>query len=282
MIITIASGKGGTGKTTVSTSLALSLEQKVCLVDCDVEEPNAHIFFNIQESGKEIVNTFVPFVEKEKCNLCGACEDLCQFNAIAKIGKSVMVFPEMCHSCKGCMMVCEQDAIKEADRELGVIEHAQIDNIELVFGKLRVGEPMSPPLIKRVKKKIKSAGINIIDAPPGTSCPAISAMRDSDFVVLVTEPTPFGLNDLILAVEVVRLLKIPFGIVINRCDAGDNRTKQYAEKQGIPILLELADKRKIAEAYSRGEPVVHAMPEMKKEFNDLYHRIVNSKLKNVN
>jgi MinD superfamily P-loop ATPase len=277
MIITVASGKGGTGKTTISTSLALSLDQEVCLLDCDVEEPNAHIFFKIKETEKQIVNTFVPFIEKDKCNFCGACEQLCQFNAIAKIGKSVTVFPEMCHSCKGCMMVCEQEAIKEEHRELGLIERAKIDNVELVFGRLRIGEPMSPPLIKRVKENIKSSEINIIDAPPGTSCPAISAMQNSDFVLLVTEPTPFGLNDLILTVEVVRLLKIPFGILINRSDSGDNRTKEYAIREDIPILLEIPDKREIAEGYSRGDTIVKTLPEMKEEFKDLYYKISDLK-----
>jgi MinD superfamily P-loop ATPase len=274
MIISIASGKGGTGKTTIATNLAVSLtNERVQFLDCDVEEPNAHLFLKPEIYETKKINALVPKVDKDKCDFCGKCAEICQFSAIAVIGKAVLTFPELCHSCKGCVMVCPQDAITEIERELGVLEKGRAGDIEFVHGRLRIGEAMSPPLIKAVKETITPNHIAIIDAPPGTSCPVITALQGSDFTILVTEPTPFGLNDLILAVEAVRVLGIPFGIIINRSDVGDNRVVEYARHEGIPILLEITDQRKIAEAYSKGIMMTEVFPEWKEKFQKLYQQI---------
>ncbi len=275
MIITIASGKGGTGKTTVATNLAVSLADKVQLLDCDVEEPNVHIFLRTEPVSKETVRTMVPEVDSRLCTHCGECERICQFSAITLIGETIMTFPEMCHSCKGCIMVCPEGAIKESSRELGEILIENSEGVELVYGRLRVGEAMSPPLIEKVKEHINKKMITIIDAPPGTSCPVIAALKNSDFVLLVTEPTPFGLNDLALAVEAVRTMELPFGIIINRCDSGNDGVLQYAKKENIQIMMEISDRREIAENYSRGVLMVNAMPEMKEFFKGLYSKIEN-------
>jgi MinD superfamily P-loop ATPase len=276
MIISIASGKGGTGKTTVATNLAVSLDGNVQLLDCDVEEPNAHLFMRPDIEHRETVTTPVPEVDLERCDFCGACGELCQFSAIAVIGKKVLTFPELCHSCKGCMMVCPQEAISEKDRELGILETGMSGSVEFVHGLLRIGEAMSPPLIERVKAQIKPGKVAIIDAPPGTSCPVIAALKGSDFTILVTEPTPFGLHDLKLAVGAVRILGMPFGLIINRSDVGDTRVSEYAAREGIPILMEIPDDRRIAEAYSRGVLMVEVMPEMKARFQNLYEKIKTS------
>jgi MinD superfamily P-loop ATPase len=274
MIISIASGKGGTGKTTVATNLAASLPHPVQLMDCDVEEPNAFLFLPSQTRQEEIVTTPVPEIDKEKCNFCGKCEEICQFKAIAVLKETaVMVFPELCHSCGGCMEVCPEGAVSEGYRELGLIERGHTNNIELVYGRLRVGEAMSPPLIKKVKTLAIPAEITIIDAPPGTSCPVIEAMKGTDFVVLVTEPTPFGLHDLKLAVGAVQILGIPHGLIINRSDMGDQKVKQYAEAMNIPILMEIPFEKRIAEAYTAGKLIVEAIPEYKQKFNELFDRI---------
>jgi MinD superfamily P-loop ATPase len=211
----------------------------------------------------------VPEVDLNRCTACGACDEICRFSAIVQMGKAVLTFPEMCHSCEGCLMVCPEQAISEGTRELGELIRGLAGPIELVYGSLRVGEAMSPPLINRVKKEIDVRMINIIDAPPGTSCPVISALTGADFVLLVTEPTPFGLNDLKLAVETVRAMKLPFGIVINRCDSGTDETEEYAGREGIPILLKIPDRREIAENYSRGVMMCQAIPEMKQQFRQL-------------
>jgi len=254
-------------------SKARPLPSMLRLLDCDVEEPNAHIFINPENTESQTVSTWIPQVNAELCNACGECETICQFSAINLIAGSVMVFPEMCHSCKGYMMVCPTGAITETSRELGEIIHGKSGSVDLHYGKLRVGEAMSPPLIEKVKEHSDTEGLTIIDAPPGTSCPVISALRSSDFVLLVTEPTPFGLNDLVLAVETVRTLNLPMGLVINRCDVGDDEVKKYAERENLPILLEIPDRRDIAENYSRGIPMVEALPEMKAAFENLFANV---------
>jgi MinD superfamily P-loop ATPase len=273
MIICIASGKGGTGKTTIATNLAMSLNGNVQLLDCDVEEPNAHLFMKPEIHHTERVGTPVPEVDLAKCDFCGQCGEICQFSAITVIGKKVLTFPELCHSCKGCMMVCPQEAISEKDRALGELEIGWSGSVEFIHGLLRIGEAMSPPLIERVKEHIDPEKIAIIDAPPGTSCPVIAALKGADFAILVTEPTPFGLHDLKLAVGAVRILGIPLGIIVNRCDVGDDRVVTYAREEGIPILMEIPDDRKIAEAYSRGIMMVDVMPEMKERLRAVYGEI---------
>lgn len=273
MIISIASGKGGTGKTTISTNLAVSLGAGVRLLDCDVEEPNSHLFIHPVIEKFETISTPVPDVDMEKCTLCRKCADICQFKAIVVIGTTVLPFHELCHSCGGCVRVCPVNAISETGRELGVIEYGSRNGLEFIHGKLRIGEAMSPPLIRKVREHEKHDGITIIDAPPGTSCPVIAAMKGADFILLVTEPTPFGLNDLKLAVGAVRILGIPCGLVINRSDMGDSHVLEYAEKEKVPVLMEIPFDRKIAEAYSRGEMIVDVMPEWKDRFLGLFDKI---------
>lgn len=273
MLIAVASGKGGTGKTTVATNLASSLTGKIQLLDCDVEEPNAHIFLKLTDKNVQPAHTMVPAVDLDKCTYCGACDEICQFSAIAQFGNAILTFPEMCHSCEGCVMVCPEDAISRSSRQLGDIVRGEVNGIDLIYGSLRVGEAMSPPLIDRVREHIDPEAIAIIDAPPGTSCPVIAAIQDADFVLLVTEPTPFGYNDLVLAVETVRMVGLPFGIVVNRHDVGSSIIHDYAEKEGIPIMMEIPDRRDIAEHYARGVMMCDALPEMKEKFQSLYNDI---------
>lgn len=273
MIISIASGKGGTGKTTVATNLALSLGKGTRLLDCDVEEPNAHLFLHPQITETEEVSTSIPIINDELCTACKKCAEICRFRALTVVGKKVLVFPELCHSCGGCMEVCPEKAITEGKRELGMMESGHCGELGFSQGRLRIGEAMSPPLIKKVRENRNGAKTIIIDAPPGTSCPVIAAMKGSDFVLMVTEPTPFGLHDLQLAVEAVKMLGIPCGLVINRSDIGDDRVIEYAGQEGLPILMEIPFDRKIAEAYSCGKPIVEVMPEWKHDFRTLYHRI---------
>jgi MinD superfamily P-loop ATPase len=274
MIISIASGKGGTGKTTVATNLAVSLGDGMQLLDCDVEEPNAHLFIHPVFEKKEIVSTGVPEVDEAKCNLCGKCSEICQFKAIVVIGKTVLPFQELCHSCGGCMEVCPEHAIREGQRVLGEIEIGRRNGLEFIHGRLRVGEAMAPPLIRKVRSFAHADNVTIIDAPPGTSCPVIASMKGADFVLLVTEPTPFGLHDVKLAVGAVRILGIPCGLVINRSDMGDDRLREYAGAEGIPILMEIPFDRKIAESYSRGELLVDVRPEWREKFIRLFERII--------
>ena len=273
MIISIASGKGGTGKTTVATNLAVSLESDVQILDCDVEEPNSHLFIKPNIEEVKTITTPVPKVDMEKCTLCGKCADICQFNAIVVLGETVLPFHELCHSCGGCMEICPEKAITEMERELGIIEKGHRNGLEFVHGKLRIGEAMSPPLIRRVREYTRPDILTIIDAPPGTSCPVIASMKGADFVLLVTEPTPFGLHDLKLAVGAVKILGIPCGLVINRSDIGNDQVKKYAKEEQLPVLMEIPFDRRVAEAYSKGDMIVEVMPEWRVKFVELYHHI---------
>jgi len=273
MRIAVASGKGGTGKTTISVNLARTIGSGVQLLDCDVEEPNAHLFLNGRETGRDIVAIPIPEVDESLCNGCGECGRFCRYHAIVSFGSTPLVFPELCHGCGGCTLVCPRGAIREAGRPIGVIETLSSDGITLIQGRLDIGVAMAPPLIRAVKERVNRNGTAILDAPPGTSCPVIATLRGSDFVVLVTEPTPFGLHDLRLAVDMVRELAIPFGVVVNRMGVGDDRVHRFCREQGVPVLLELPDDRRIAEAYSRGELVVDALPEYGSHFATLLWNI---------
>ena len=275
MIISIASGKGGTGKTALATNLAVALSPQVKLLDCDVEEPNDHIFIRPEITHTERVSVKVPQVDMNKCTLCGLCQEICQFQAIVVVGKTVLTFPELCHSCGGCMEVCPEDAITEIDREMGIFESGSKDSLEFAHGRIFVGQAMAVPVIERVKDAVQPGKLNIIDAPPGTSCPVISSIKDTDFVILVTEPTPFGLNDLKLAIGVVKILNIPHGIVINRSDLGDKKVKEYAKEENIPILMEIPFDRQVAEAYSQGRLLVEELQGWKEKFIHLYEKIMD-------
>ncbi len=273
MIISVASGKGGTGKTTVATNMASALGRGVRLLDCDVEEPNAHLFLNPVLGQAEEVTTFIPEIEDDLCTGCKKCAEICRFRALAVVAGKVLVFPELCHSCGGCMEVCEEGAVLDGNRILGTVESGTAGNVLFSHGRLRVGEAMSPPLIEKVRSINENNGITIIDAPPGTSCPVIAAIKRADFVLMVTEPTPFGLHELKLGVEAVKTLGIPCGLVINRSDIGDEGVREYAAKEDIPVLLEIPFDRKIAEAYSVGKLIIEVLPEWADKFRDLYNRI---------
>jgi MinD superfamily P-loop ATPase len=268
--ISIASGKGGTGKTTIAVNLALSLESKnVQFLDCDVEEPNANLFLNAQINKTIDANILVPQIDEKLCNYCGKCQQVCEYKALAIMQKSVLLFPHLCHSCGACAYICPQKAIKEIPKKIGEIEIGE----NFISGKLDVGEIMSPNLIKQVQSKIDKSRIVIIDSPPGTSCPVIAAIKDTDFCILVTEPTPFGVNDLILAVEVLRKLKIPFGVIVNRSDIGNNEVNIYCDNEKIPILMEIPFDEEIAKLYSIGIPFVEKLPNYKQEFIKMFEEI---------
>jgi MinD superfamily P-loop ATPase len=275
MIVSVASGKGGTGKTLVATSLALSLSDnyKVQLLDCDVEEPNANILLHLALNQSQPVYIPIPRVDEAKCTYCGKCAEVCAYNAIAVVKGKVLIFPELCHGCGACSYLCPESAITEEGREVGIVERGGSGNLELIQGKLNVGEAMAPPVIREVKKYINPANIIIIDVPPGTSCPVIEAVKESDFCLLVTEPTPFGLNDLVLAVEVARELDIPCGVVINRDGVGDDKADRYCQEQGIPVLLKIPLDRRIASLYSKGIPLVEGMPRWSEQFLRLFQDI---------
>ena len=303
MIISIASGKGGTGKTTIATSLALSLNKSIQFLDCDVEEPDAHIFLKPKIESKKIVSIPVPGVDEVRCNFCGKCAQVCAYNAIAVVnpvrrskneigvGKEnspttgtrvsngvkgkVLIFPELCHGCGGCKLLCPEKAISEVAKDIGVIEFGESKSIQFIHGILNIGETLSPPLIRAVKEYINPTRTVIIDVPPGTSCPVIEAVKGSDYCILVTEPTPFGLNDLILAVEVLKKLKIPFGVVINRADIGDEKVEQYCQDSKIPVLMRIPFDKEIAIAYSMGIPIIEAKSKYIQEFGRLFEKIVD-------
>ena len=272
MIVSVASGKGGTGKTSVAVNMALSIGN-VQLLDCDVEEPNAHLFLNPKISQTRAVTVSVPIVNEKLCDHCGKCADFCQYHALFVGSDKVLVFPDLCHSCGGCALVCPKEAISEHQHKIGALKLGSTDDLELAYGELEVGEPMAVPLIREVKKHIGNGKNVILDSPPGTSCPVIQTVKGSDFCILVTEPTPFGLHDLKIIVQVLESMRIPFGVVINRAGIGDNRVYEYCEEKGIPILLEIPYERKIAELYSRGIPFSQQMPEWKAKFLTLFNTV---------
>jgi MinD superfamily P-loop ATPase len=251
--IAVASGKGGTGKTTVAVNMAFALEVPVRLLDCDVEEPNAHLYFDSNIREAQDVSVEVPEIDLSLCQFCGECSRFCRFNALAVGKKTALVFKELCHNCGGCKLVCPHQAIREVPWVIGKKESVTQGNVELVQGCLDIGRVQASPLIRKIRSEASLDYLTIIDCPPGTSCPMIAAVEGSDYVLLVTEPTPFGLNDLRLAVETMRVINIPFGVILNRSRGQGSIIHQYCHVEMIPILLEIPESRGIAEAGSRGE-----------------------------
>jgi len=292
--ITIASGQGGTGKTTVATGLALSLAARpaegdqqgpagspvgsphLLLLDCDVEAPNAHLFLNPSLERREEVNILIPQVDEAKCTYCGRCAEVCPWHAIAVIGKKALVFPQLCHGCGSCTLACPEGAISELPNPIGVMEAGRTgEGITFARGLLNVGEPMAVPIIRQLKKWLPAGPGHtlIIDASPGTTCPVVEAMREADFVLLVTEPTPFGLHDLRLAVQVAHELNLPAGVVINRDGVGDSGVDDYCRQAELPVLMRIPLDPAIAEGIARGRPLTQIRPAYVPLFRDLYARI---------
>lgn len=281
MKVAIASGKGGTGKTTVAVNLALTLAKtnyRVSFIDCDVEAPNGHLFLSPQIETTRTASLLVPKIDMELCDKCGKCSDICRFGAIVAMRKKVLTYPELCHSCGGCHLVCPQKAITEIEREIGTVEIGYARGIRVTSGRLNIGEASAVPLIRNVKNETQKEGITIIDAPPGTSCPVIEAIRRTDYVVLVTEPTPFGMNDLKLAVETTRKLSLPFGVVINRSGLGDDRTEEYCHDENIPVLASIPFSREISEIYAQGLPLIDHIPAQAELFMELADRVTEEVL----
>jgi MinD superfamily P-loop ATPase len=278
MIVSVASGKGGTGKTTVSASLAFVWDGPVHAVDLDVEEPNLHLFLNPGIVASEKAHMPIPVVEEALCTHCSACSDLCQFKAISDLKTLVLTFPEMCHGCGGCMAVCPVKAISKGTRELGEISWGEAGRLHFLMGRLRVGEAMSPPLMRQVKARLGQllalkGGDAILDAPPGVSCPAVNAVMDSDVILLVTEPTPFGFYDFELAWRAFSPFDKPMGAVINRAGIGNDAVYRFCREKGIPILAQIPYDRTIAEAYSQGRIIAESSPVLREVFVSLMGEI---------
>lgn len=303
MTISVASGKGGTGKTTVAVGLALALEQQVRLLDCDVEEPNSHLFLQVGERQREDFSIPVPRIDADKCTACGKCSAFCEYGALARLKDKVLVFDNLCHGCGGCTLVCPENAIHEEPRVIGTLVSAAVPGVDLLYGDLNSGEVLAPPLIRAVKRRGAGGAVSdaaaggagpgtgasktgetgagrpaadapvIIDSPPGTTCPMVTAVKDSDFSLLVTENTPFGLHDLELAVEVLSDLGMPMGVVINRADIGRSDVEAFCREKQIPVLMRIPYRRRIAEFYARGESIVDADPEFRTSFQAMYRTI---------
>lgn len=276
MRIAIASGKGGTGKTTVATNLAYVAARSghsVAYLDCDVEEPNGHLFLRPHIEESRTIDKLIPVVDLDRCDHCGACSKICRFGAVASLPRHTLVYPELCHACGGCELVCPNHAIREVPRSIGRLRVGRSGTIRFVDGTLNIGEAMSPPAIRAVKAAAPETDLVLLDSPPGTSCPVIETVRDSDLVVLVTEPTPFGMHDLKLAVEMVRALGLSMGVVVNRAGMGDGEVFEYCDRHRIPLLGEIPDDRNVAEAYSRGEMISDAVAGFARRIEDLLERI---------
>jgi len=288
MIVAVASGKGGTGKTTIAVNLALSLaedggapervEAQPLFLDCDVEEPNAALFLGPVIEERREVGQLIPEVDPAACTHCGRCAEVCEYHAIAVVGDQVLVFPELCHGCGSCTLNCPPGAIHEVLHVMGTVERGWAGPIAFAQGTMNVGEAMGVPIIRQLKgwaiPPARDGRPVILDAPPGTACPVVETMRGADVVLMVTEPTPFGLHDLRLAVGVARdELRLPVGVVINRDGVGDSGVDAYCAAEGIPILMRVPLERRIAEAYSDGVPLVDALPAYRERFRVLYRQI---------
>ncbi|GAB6181580.1 ATP-binding protein [Desulfotomaculum defluvii] len=277
MKISVASGKGGTGKTMVATNLALSLlakDKSVQLLDCDVEEPNLHVFLKCNPIESHEVSLPIPKVDYDKCSYCGKCSEVCQFNAIALLKRTLVIFPDVCHSCGGCWYLCPNGALEPKPKKIGTVTISQAGSLQLVSGKLKLGTHISPPVVKAVRDREDDQGkIVIIDGPPGSSCPVMAAVEKTDYCVLVTEPTPFGLNDLALAAEMLKVLGVPCGVVINRDVPHNDIIDQYCMEKGLQILLRIPYELEIAKAYAKGIPLVEMSPQYKDKFYLLYQQL---------
>ena len=281
MKIAVASGKGGTGKTTIATSLALTVSaqgQVVSYLDCDVEAPNAHLFLHPNFDTGRQVNRLVPGVNTDICSGCGRCAEVCQFHAIVVLGGKPLVFPELCHGCGSCSLECPENAITETPETLGILEAGTTpEGIHFARGLLDIGEPMAVPVIRQLKQWQLSrlAGIVILDSPPGTSCPVVESIRGADFLLLVTEPTPFGLHDLKLAVQLARELEISAGVVINRHGVGDIEVEAYCQQVGLPVLMRIPLEREIGEGIARGKTLLQIRPEFQPRYNEMLAQIMD-------
>ncbi len=277
MNIAVASGKGGTGKTLVATNLAFVAAQTypVTLFDLDVEEPNDHLFLPFAVKSERTIKRMIPIIDDDTCDYCGVCADICEYNALVVLPDQVMVFPDLCHSCYGCLELCPQKAISEGKKEIGLVTVSDENNLRLIAGKLKLGETAVPQLIAETKNTEEVSRINIFDAPPGTSCPVLEALDNVDFAILVTEPTPFGLHDLDLVVQVVRQLHIPYQVVINKSGPGDDLIEAYCQKEQIEIMAKIPESREIAERYARGELIAKEMAGMERIFRSLLQQITS-------
>ena len=286
MKIAIASGKGGTGKTTLSTNLtALFAEtETVVLSDLDVEEPNSGLFIKGELVKEEIKYKMIPEWKEDTCTLCGECQKNCNFHAVIQLGPQILVFPELCHSCYACSELCPTSSLPMISQRMGTLNHYENENISFIESRLDIGQEQAVPLIAQtndyIDKTFDKNIVKIFDAPPGTSCPVIEATKDVDFVILITEPTPFGLHDLKLAVETMKELKKDFGVVINRYGIGNNDVVDYCEGDNIPILAKIPNSRKVAELYSKGKLIYTELPEVKQELQKIRNYILNLKINN--
>jgi MinD superfamily P-loop ATPase len=278
--IAIASGKGGTGKTMLSTNLATYLAEKtdIVLADLDVEEPNSKLFIEAKLLRKEDKFKMIPGWIEDKCTLCGICQDVCNFHSVIQLVTMIMVFPELCHSCYACSELCPKSALPMIPRKMGELKHYKNDKLDFIEGRLEIGQEQAVPLISQTKKYIdkhfSNEVIRIYDSPPGTSCPVIEVTKDVDFVILITEPTPFGLHDLKLTVDTMIELKKKFGVVINRYGIGNDDVLEYCNKENIPVLAKIPNDRYIAELYSRGELIYNNIPEVKQQLENIRLKVV--------